>query len=111
MHQPVIKYFVMKNAVHPTYYSDAKVICVCGNTFTTGSTQQIIKVDICSKCHPFFTGEMKFVDTKGQVQKFQAKQQVGAKMADQVAKKKAKKLHLPTEERKPLTLKEMLMQE
>ena len=107
----MIKYFVMKANIHPTYYPDAKVICVCGHTFTTGSTQPNIKVEICSSCHPFFTGEMKFVDTKGQVQKFQAKQQVGVQMADVVARKKAKKQHLPTDDRKPLTLKEMLMQE
>lgn len=101
----------MKTGIHPTYYDDAQVICACGNTFTVGSTKQIIKIEICSKCHPFFTGQMKFVDAKGQIQKFQAKQQVAAKMADQVAKKKAKKLNVPQEDKRPLTLKEMLMQE
>lgn len=60
----------MKKNIHPTYYDDAKVSCVCGNTFTTGSTQAQIRVDICSACHPFFTGQQKFVDTQGQVEKF-----------------------------------------
>lgn len=101
----------MKQGIHPVYYDNAQVICSCGNTFTTGSTKQIIKIEICSKCHPFFTGQMKFVDTKGQIQKFKAKQQVAAHMADQVAKKKAKKQKLPQEEKRPQTLKEMLMQE
>lgn len=101
----------MKINIHPQYYEDAQVVCACGNVFTTGSTKQSIKVEICAKCHPFFTGEMRFVDTKGQVQKFQAKQQQAVKMADQVAKKKAKKKKLPQEEKRPMTLREMLMQE
>lgn len=101
----------MKVNIHPQYYEEAQVVCACGNVFTTGSTKQSIKVEICAKCHPFFTGEMRFVDTKGQVQKFQAKQQQAAKMADQVAKKKAKKKKLPQEEKRPMTLREMLMQE
>lgn len=101
----------MKINIHPQYYDDAQVVCACGNVFTTGSTKKSIKVEICAKCHPFFTGEMKFVDTQGQVQKFQAKQQHAAKMADVVAKKKAKKQKLPQEDKKPMTLREMLMQE
>ncbi len=100
----------MKANIHPQYNDNAVVVCACGNTFTTGSTQQSIRVDICSKCHPFFTGQMKFLDTKGQIQKFQAKQTHAAGMADQVAKKKAKKANKPQEDKKPLTLKEMLMQ-
>lgn len=60
----------MKANIHPIYYKDAKVSCVCGNSFVTGSTQENIRLDICSKCHPFFTGQQKFVDTQGQVEKF-----------------------------------------
>lgn len=101
----------MKTTVHPQYFEDALVTCACGNTFTTGSTKKVIKMEICAKCHPFFTGEMRFVDTKGQVQKFQAKQQQAAKMAGVVSKKKLKKMGKPTEEKKPLSLREMLMQE
>jgi large subunit ribosomal protein L31 len=60
----------MKDKIHPEYYNDAKVICSCGNTFTTGSTQKVLKVELCSKCHPFFTGEQKIVDTAGRVERF-----------------------------------------
>ena len=60
----------MKDKIHPKYYTDAKVICACGNTFTTGSTKKTLKVELCSKCHPFFTGEHRVVDTAGQVERF-----------------------------------------
>lgn len=63
----------MKDDVHPKYYDNAEVICGCGNKFTTGSTQAKIAVEICSACHPFFTGAQKFVDTAGRVEKFQKK--------------------------------------
>jgi large subunit ribosomal protein L31 len=60
----------MKPKIHPEYYTDATVICSCGNTFTTGSTKKTLKVELCSKCHPFFTGEQKIVDTAGRVERF-----------------------------------------
>jgi large subunit ribosomal protein L31 len=60
----------MKDKIHPEYHNDAEVICSCGNTFTTGSTQKVLKVELCSKCHPFFTGEQKIVDTAGRVERF-----------------------------------------
>lgn len=60
----------MKQKIHPKYYTDAKVVCACGNTFTTGSTKQLLKVELCSKCHPFFTGERRVVDTAGRVERF-----------------------------------------
>lgn len=101
----------MKTDTHPVYYDDAQVVCACGNTFTTGSTKQLIRVEICAKCHPFFTGQMKFLDTQGQIQKFAAKQQRGAQMADVLAKKKAKKTNKTTDNYGPLTLKEMLLSE
>ena len=63
----------MKPEIHPTYYKDAKVICVCGNTFTTGSILKEIKIDICSSCHPFYTGKQKLVDTEGRVERFRKK--------------------------------------
>ncbi len=66
----------MKANVHPVWFNDAKVTCVCGNSFTTGSTQQQIKVEICSNCHPLYTGQQKFIDTQGQVEKFQKIQSV-----------------------------------
>lgn len=60
----------MREGIHPTYYTDAQVICSCGNTWTTGSTVKLIRTDVCSKCHPFFTGEQRIVDTAGQVDRF-----------------------------------------
>ena len=60
----------MKKEIHPKYYPKAKVKCACGNTFTIGSTKEFIETEICSKCHPFFTGKEKILDTVGQVQKF-----------------------------------------
>jgi large subunit ribosomal protein L31 len=60
----------MKAKIHPEYYTDATVTCSCGNTFTTGSTRKTMKVDLCSKCHPFFTGELRIVDTAGRVERF-----------------------------------------
>jgi large subunit ribosomal protein L31 len=66
----------MKKGIHPTYYVDAQVICSCGNTWTTGSTQKLIRTDVCSKCHPFYTGEQRIVDTEGQVDRFYKKLQV-----------------------------------
>ncbi len=60
----------MKKGIHPEWYPEAKVICACGNTFTVGSTKPVLKVEVCSKCHPFFTGEERIVDTAGQVEKF-----------------------------------------
>ncbi len=60
----------MKAGIHPKYYPEARVICSCGNTWTTGSTMPEIRTDICSKCHPFYTGEQRIVDTAGQVERF-----------------------------------------
>jgi large subunit ribosomal protein L31 len=63
----------MKTEIHPKYYEKAKVTCSCGNTFEVGSTMPEIKVEICSACHPFFTGKQKFVDTAGRIDRFKAK--------------------------------------
>jgi large subunit ribosomal protein L31 len=60
----------MKKEIHPTFYTDAVVICACGNTWTTGSTMKEIRTDVCSNCHPFYTGEQRIVDTEGQVDRF-----------------------------------------
>ena len=60
----------MKAGIHPTYYPDAQVVCSCGNTWTTGSTQKLLRTDVCSKCHPFYTGEQRIVDSAGQVDRF-----------------------------------------
>ena len=60
----------MKEKIHPEYHTDASVTCACGNTFTTGSTKKELKVEVCSKCHPFFTGERRMLDTTGRVERF-----------------------------------------
>jgi large subunit ribosomal protein L31 len=60
----------VKDKIHPKWFPDARVHCACGNTFTTGSTLKEIAVEICSACHPLFTGQQKFVDTAGRVDKF-----------------------------------------
>jgi large subunit ribosomal protein L31 len=73
----------MKAGIHPEYYTDAQVICACGNTWTTGSTKKVIHTDVCSKCHPFFTGEQRIVDTEGQVDRFYKKLQVRQQYIDE----------------------------
>jgi large subunit ribosomal protein L31 len=66
----------MKADIHPTYYSDAKVVCACGNTWTTGSTKKEIHIEVCSKCHSFFSGEQqRIMDIEGQVDRFYKKLQ------------------------------------
>jgi len=60
----------MKEKIHPKYYEDAEVTCSCGNKFTTGSTKKQLKVEVCSNCHPFFTGERRMMDTAGRVERF-----------------------------------------
>jgi large subunit ribosomal protein L31 len=60
----------MRKGIHPQYYPEATVTCSCGNTWVTGSTQPSIRTDVCSKCHPFYTGEQRIVDTAGQVDRF-----------------------------------------
>ncbi|UCE20900.1 MAG: 50S ribosomal protein L31 [Candidatus Aminicenantes bacterium] len=62
----------MKKGIHPEYV-ECTVTCACGNTFTTRSTKKDIRVEICSQCHPFFTGKQKFVDSAGRVEKFKKK--------------------------------------
>lgn len=63
----------MKADTHPTYFPEAKIVCACGRSFTVGSTQQKISVEICSACHPFYTGNDKILDTAGRVEKFKAR--------------------------------------
>ena len=59
----------MKTAIHPEYFPEAQVICSCGHTFITGATQPVLHVEVCSQCHPFFTGEQRIVDTEGRVER------------------------------------------
>lgn len=79
----------MKTEIHPQYYTDAKVSCSCGNKFTVGSTQKEIHVEICSVCHPFFTGNEKVIDAAGRVERFKARR--AAAVTKTPKKVKAKK--------------------
>ena len=96
----------MKATIHPKWYPNATVSCACGNTFTVGATKDKIQVEICGHGHPFYTGEMRFVDTMGRVERFQAKQ---AKAAGGYVSKKKKKLLKNSDTTAPKSLKEMLM--
>ncbi len=66
----------MKEKIHPAYHPEARVTCACGNSFVTGSTKPSIKVEVCSKCHPFFTGQQRLMDTAGQVERFERRYKV-----------------------------------
>ena len=77
----------MKKDIHPKYYPNTKVRCACGNTFTIGSTKEFMEIEICSKCHPFYTGKEKIVDTLGRVERF--KKRIAKK--EELQKKSKKK--------------------
>jgi len=89
----------MKKDIHPEYFTDAKITCACGHSASVGSTQKTVFVELCSKCHPFYTGKQKLVDTAGRVERFQkraAKKEVTAtirkgKKVKKVAAKNRKK--------------------
>jgi large subunit ribosomal protein L31 len=85
----------MKKDIHPKYYEKAKVICACGNHFTIGSTKPEINIEICSKCHPFYTGKEKFIGVAGKVEKFKARREkatlVKSKKRQVIRKKKSQK--------------------
>lgn len=66
----------MKDKIHPAYYNDAQVSCACGNTFTTGSTRKLLKVELCSNCHPFFTGQRRVLDIAGRVERFKKRYKI-----------------------------------
>lgn len=78
----------MKKDIHPKYHKDAKVVCACGNTFATGSTLPEIHTEICSNCHPFYTGKQHLVDTAGRVERFH---KIVKKSAETIAKRKTAK--------------------
>ena len=80
----------MKKGIHPTFYDDATVVCACGNTWHTGSTKKIIHTEVCSNCHPFFTGQQqRLIDIEGQVDRFYKKLQARQGFIDQ---KKAREM-------------------
>lgn len=92
----------MKPNIHPKIY-EAKITCTCGNTFITSATVPEIRIEVCNKCHPFFTGEMKYVDTLGRVEKFQEKQN----KAKEIKAKIVEKVHMRKQAERPDSLKDM----
>ena len=82
---------IMKQGVHPQYYPDAKVKCACGNEFTTGSTIPEINIEVCSNCHPFYTGKDKLLDTRGRLEKFKKRQEKSSSFIMASKNKPAKK--------------------
>lgn len=98
----------MKAQIHPTYHTQARVVCACGNTFTTGSTQEEIHVEVCSACHPFFTGQMRFVDTAGRVDKFKDRLANSIKKVSKKEKRSIKKQKKVEQElNRPTSLQEL----
>ncbi|MPM32749.1 50S ribosomal protein L31 [bioreactor metagenome] len=85
----------MRKGIHPTYYPDAKVTCSCGNTWNTGSTRKEIHTEVCSKCHPFFTGQQqRLIDIEGQVDRFYKKLQARQEFVDQKKARETSKTSL-----------------
>lgn len=81
----------MKEDIHPEFYPEAKVICACGNSWTVGSTQPEIRTDVCSECHPFFTGEQRMLDTGGQVERFLKKLERRKEKIAEIEQRRAKR--------------------
>lgn len=79
----------MKEDIHPEFYPEAKVTCACGNSWTVGSTQPEIRTDVCSECHPFYTGEQRMLDTGGQVDRFLKKLERRKKKMAEVERRRA----------------------
>jgi len=96
----------MKKNLHPKIYNNTVVTCACGNTFVTQSTHKTISVDICSNCHPFFTGQQKYIDTEGRIEKFEKKLKLSQEKTTKT-KGKIKKEKIQISKRKP-SLKELL---
>ena len=101
----------MKANIHPAWNPEAKVSCACGNTFTTGSTVTEIRVELCNACHPFFTGQQKFVDTLGQVDRF-IKKTESSKIKQEERKRilEARKTRVAEAKKDRPSLKDLLMQ-
>ncbi len=82
----------MKSNIHPTFYPNAKVSCACGNAFTTGSTMEELHTEVCSQCHPFYTGKQKLLDTAGVVDKFKKRSATAATIKATAKPKKERKV-------------------
>lgn len=101
----------MKTNIHPNWYPETKVTCACGNSFITGSILPEIRVEICSACHPLFTGQARFVDTLGQVERFQKKTEV-SKVKKEERKRilEIRKSKVAEQKKERPSLKDLLMQ-
>ena len=91
----------MKKDIHPKYSTDAKIICACGNIIETGSTVKEMKVEICSACHPFYTGKKKNIDTAGRVERFKKMAEKAEQQKKELALAKAKALEAKKAVKKP----------
>ncbi|MDF1497024.1 MAG: 50S ribosomal protein L31 [Patescibacteria group bacterium] len=100
----------MKADIHPVYHNDAKIICVCGNVLTVGSTVPETHVELCSNCHPFYTGKKVLVDTEGRVQKYQKKQAAKEGKSVQTKKEKAAKRATARADKKKAKQPEFLLE-
>ena len=102
----------MKTQLHPNWYKDAEVTCACGNKFTTGATVEKLQVEVCYNCHPFYTGQMKYVDTAGRVDAFMAKmsQASGKKMSKTEKRRLKHEKKIQKELERPDTLAELRKQ-
>ncbi|HOZ44449.1 50S ribosomal protein L31 [Candidatus Dojkabacteria bacterium] len=105
----------MKKDLHPKYNNELKITCSCGNSFVTGSTlmEESVSVDICSKCHPFYTGEQKIVDTDNVVRKFEERLEKSKKMSftskkEKMARRRAKMEQMSSSPATALSLRDML---
>lgn len=99
----------MKANIHPQWFEEAKVTCACGNTFSVGATVPEIRVEVCYNCHPFYTGQMKFVDTAGRVDAFRTRlSRARVKVLSKSEKRKLKKERkIQRELERPDTLEEL----
>ncbi|HLM84494.1 MAG TPA: 50S ribosomal protein L31 [Candidatus Bathyarchaeia archaeon] len=91
----------MKKDIHPKYFSEAKIICACGNLITTGSVKEEMKVEVCSACHPFYTGKKRVVDTAGRVDRFKKRMEKSEQLLAEKIERAEKKKKPPTKTAKP----------
>ena len=96
----------MKANIHPKYFENAQVVCVCGNKFTVGSTRENIHVELCYKCHPFYTGEQRFVDKASRIQNFEKRREQARDYKNIITKKVEAKRK---QQEGPKSLREMLV--
>jgi large subunit ribosomal protein L31 len=99
---------LMKKDIHPQIFTEAVVTCACGNSFVTMSTKKELSVEICSACHPFFTGKKRYIDTEGQIDKFAKRLEKVQSAKDATKGKKTKgEKEADKQSKKPLTLKDL----